>query len=374
MPFPLQPVSFWRPTQATQEVRDIIVAGPSLAPSHAPPPAAANSFVSYDVGQLCEEKPPNRVVLFLHIYKTGGTTNRELFQHWSDECGLNYAQCGSCLNGTWMEKLPDNNTDYICLHGAGVHRFPTPRNSQKDVLGSSIDVIAGHMAFGFHRYLNNKKYTYITCLRNPMSRFVSAILYEHRTMTTGMTRQEVVEFVTTKITSPYANHSAPYRGIYPAKLSGKMKESARHSSDSASHPGAQTHESEREAVALSFAHLHNSFAVVGLLESYSVFIELVAGLLDPHRRHLEMWEKAKVVQSNKHEGFDQSDVLPLLSKHVVAQLNDTVALDWEVYIEACRVSYTQCRRAVEDGHDHPIKNQHCEDLQAVCDQPAGWYV
>ena len=241
----MTPVRFW----THEPVADASMANVSTArPSNG---SSTSHSLTSDIGQLCETKPPNRVTLFLHIYKTGGTSNRLLFQHWAEECGMSYAQAGSCPEGAWMSKLPEDNTEYICLHGAGKHRFPTPRSSQRGIL-PLVDVIAGHMAYGFHKHIQ-KKYTYITCLRNPMARFVSGLLYEQRKVTSGMNLTEVIDYVSMKISSPYLNHTAPYRGIYPAKLSGKMMEAARITQ--------QTHQEEKEAVALSIAHLHNGFAV-----------------------------------------------------------------------------------------------------------------
>ena len=83
MPFPLTPVRFW----THEPVADASMANVSTAPSNGSSTAHA---LTSDIGQLCETKPPNRVVLFLHIYKTGGTSNRLLFQHWAEECGMSY--------------------------------------------------------------------------------------------------------------------------------------------------------------------------------------------------------------------------------------------------------------------------------------------
>ena len=345
MPFPLAPVRFW----THEPVADTATVMNATASS------TARGLIQNDVGQLCDTKPPNRAILFLHIYKTGGTSNRQLFQHWAEACGMSYAQCGSCPEGSWMTKLPENNTQYICLHGAGTHRFPTPRNSQRDTL-PLVDVVAGHMAYGFHKHIQ-KKYTYITCLRNPMARFVSSILYEHRAFTSNMTRMAVIDFVSMKISSPRENHTSPYRGIYPAKLSGKMMEFAQRTQ--------QTNQEEADAVALSIAHLHNGFAVVGILEAYPVFIELTAGLLDPKRKHDALWTDAKMVQANPHAGIDQGDVMPHLSDDVMALLNEIVSLDWPVYIEGCRVGYAQCVAAVSNGNKY-LERTQCDSQMDIC--------
>ena len=69
--------------------------------------------------------------------------------------------------------------------------------------------------------------------------------------------------------------------------------------------------------------------------------------------------------ANGHEGIDQSDVMPHLPKDVLAALNETIALDWPVYVEGCRVGYAQCKAAVSSGNKH-LERQQCEDLLATC--------
>ena len=72
-----------------------------------------------------------------------------------------------------------------------------------------------------------------------------------------------------------------------------------------------------------------------------------------------LWTDAKSVQANGHEGIDQSDVMPHLPKDVLAALNETIALDWPVYVEGCRVGYAQCKAAVSSGNKH-LERQQCE--------------
>jgi len=49
----------------------------------------------------------------------------------------------------------------------------------------------------------------------------------------------------------------------------------------------------------------------------------------------------------------------------LAALNETVALDWPVYVEGCRVGYAQCKAAVSSGNKH-LERQQCEDVLATC--------
>ena len=79
-------------------------------------------------------------------------------------CGLKYRTCGSQCHGS-------GNEHYVCLaHGQ------VKSNKQISLLKNS-DVIAGHLWFGLHRYVQNA--VYVTCLRRPLDTRVSAKLYIH---------------------------------------------------------------------------------------------------------------------------------------------------------------------------------------------------
>jgi hypothetical protein len=300
------------------------------------------------------------VLLFLHVYKTGGTSSRELFEQWSETGGLRYAQAGSCLEGDWMTSLPANNTEYICLEPNGTPRFPTPRASQRGIVSHRLDVIAGHFAWGFHRFIE-RPVRYVTCLRNPLSRFVSDILYAHRfsESNANTTLEMAVAFVEGIIAKP---EGQPYRGIYPAKLSGEVPERATE--------GLEPTDKERRATSNAIRHLQQSFAVVGQIEVYAVFVELVAALLDPLPGRVQdaLWNQAKSYHSNKHEGFDQSDVIPRLSGEAMTKLNTTLALDWQIYVAGCRVTLRQCYQTNAKRLGR-LRREDCDAVRTMCHLP-----
>jgi len=117
------------------------------------------------------------VVLFVHVYKSGGTTIRQLFRDWAAYCGQGgaFIQAGSCRNH-WADQLPANNSQYICL---GSYQAPLYLEEQGAIIRSR-SVVAGHISFGFGRFIPEMSPVYITCLRHSLSRFVSALVYEHR--------------------------------------------------------------------------------------------------------------------------------------------------------------------------------------------------
>ena len=315
------------------------------------------------------------MILFLHIYKTGGTSNRDLFAKWAEEEGIRFAQAGSCPENAWMSKLEPDNNEYICLvpvkghtvdaNGRNRIDMPTPRPSQMQVVSEQLDVIAGHFAWGFDHFVD-RTHKYVTCLRNPTARYVSDILYANRFThkTSEMTLPQAVEFVEEHI---FAKATGKYRGIYAARLSSRMYEKTKPQSPD---EVVQTEEMEQHAADMAIFHLQNNIPVVGQIEHYAVFVELVAALLDPlidhKRKHDELWTSAKVYHSNKHEGFDQSDVIPQLSVEAAARLNELLTLDWKVYRAGCSVTYHQCRQVV-DSKVGKLKGGDCTALRESCE-------
>lgn len=354
---------------------------PAEVPAEEVPAEEEAAEITRDEIASTDDITSKPVILFLHIYKTGGTSNRELFANWAESEGARFAQAGSCPDGGWMSKLEPNNHDYICLiplkgsrtdaDGRTLVDMPTPRPSQMEIVAEELDVIAGHFAWGFDHFVH-RTHKYVTCLRNPTARYVSDILYANRFThkTSEMTLQQTVAFVEEHVMAPA---TTKYRGIYAARLSSRMYEKVTPVQRLAminAGEEEQTEEQEQKAADMAIYHMQHNIAVVGLIEHYSVFVELVAALLDPlvdgTRKHDELWTSAYATQSNKHEGFDQSDVIPQLSVEATARLNEVLVLDWKVFKAGCSVTYQQCL-ALVDGKKGKLIGGDCTALRDTCE-------
>jgi len=103
-----------------------------------------------------KEKETDRVIIFLHLPKSGGTTFNDIInqqrQYYPDLCML-----GTCNNNGFYLHLDELSTE-----------------EQK-----RIEILFGHIFFGIHKQLPQPNFTYITFLRHPIERIISSY-YFHR--------------------------------------------------------------------------------------------------------------------------------------------------------------------------------------------------
>jgi hypothetical protein len=107
-----------------------------------------------------------RMPLFLHIPKTGGTTLKNCI----------YAQYKA---HEYYQLEEGRLVDGIYYYPAGLHKEPDaaiPAKAIRALERHEIRAVVGHFSFGIHLYVN-RPWTYITMLRDPMDRVVS--LYHH---------------------------------------------------------------------------------------------------------------------------------------------------------------------------------------------------
>jgi hypothetical protein len=97
-----------------------------------------------------KERATDNIIIFVHIPKTGGTTL----------CSI-------------IEKQYRDYYDIAQL------KIPLSQYLKKNDT-KRLEVIRGHFSFGIHRLLPQDKHTYITILRDPIERVISAFYYIRR--------------------------------------------------------------------------------------------------------------------------------------------------------------------------------------------------
>ena len=127
-----------------------------------------------------QERP---ILVFVHVFKSAGTTTRETLKQWSQRRESPTATCrfvsaGRCGGGGMARRLTFasfvrllrprrrrlGSANALCTSGA---RVAVPR--------PDVDVVAGHLWFG--TLPASRPAIYVTCLRDPVVLRISAALY-----------------------------------------------------------------------------------------------------------------------------------------------------------------------------------------------------
>jgi hypothetical protein len=277
-----------------------------------------NSQQVRTIGGAAAASSPRAALLFLHIFKAAGSTTRNTLKAYARRCGLRYKTCGS--------KCSRTRGNYICLADGRVA-------SKEARAGVRVaDVVAGHLWFGMHRYTDmRKRPVYITCLRSPIATAISGHLY-------------------TKA------HEVRGKSAHQAAL--KMRDWLRVDGVPANFLKRLTGHNPRSKDDLprmaleAISNLRKYFAVVGVVELYATFVDLVARLVDPLGAIMTraFWEREKTKRENSSV-MSSSKVLAALKvtdRGFVDRFNASLQYDWNIY----RVGYQLClERAASEGLD-----------------------
>jgi hypothetical protein len=200
---------------------------------------------------------PKRLVIFLHIPKTGGSTMRGVLDR---EYGQSHI----------LRVSPDTPTE--ALHKAGIH------------------CIYGHCRYGLHQHVRQKT-TYITFLRDPLDRILSMFYYirsrPQNKMHDTVKQMSLREFVTTtepRIQVPLHNHQT-------RMISGKKQ------------PDLKT----------AIDHIKKDFAVVGVTDMYPESVFMMRKALG--------WDDASYKKANVTRKRRKKTDIPPKVKQIVREHN-----------------------------------------------------
>ena len=280
------------------------------------------------IAQLARAIPPATLspreaaaplVLFLHVFKAAGSSVREIFKGWARECGLRVATAGSQCAGAGAASR-------LCLeHGL------LKDDDQARRVDAGLDVVAGHLTYGFHAALRRPA-LYVTMLRNPVSTRVSGALYLARHRIGGDERRAVA-LARADLREAVARGQLYDNFVRRLTGSDKFKATRNDSASVARLEGAT-----RRAV----AHVARGFEVVGVVERFGAFVELVARALDPRGLlGAAWWARVSAIRDNESK-VSTTRVIAALEPALVRSANATLAYEWRVYEAAIETFRAQC--------------------------------
>ncbi|CAM9243072.1 unnamed protein product [Ascophyllum nodosum] len=250
-------------------------------------------------------------LMFLHVWKCGGTSMRKLLCSWAERENLPCATVATCKSLSLQEKK-------ICLVNQKVI-FP-------EVQGKFIAeqrVIAGHFRWGFQFYAA-EPHLLITTLRNPLELYVSGQQYLNRDAT--RTLESAAMFVTNDMRKSLVR--SPPSGFLHRFVGRSVI----------------TSQDVRQATVEGAANM-KTFMLVGVIEQYVGFVSVLRALVDPSDKHAEMWDSYIEKRLNVSP-VDSTNVLAEIDPELVDEFNSTLSYQWLVYGHAVRLFKERCREVL----------------------------
>ncbi|CAM9676137.1 unnamed protein product [Scytosiphon promiscuus] len=284
-------------------------------------------------GVVAMEFPPvsESTVMFLHVFKCAGSTLRRMLVDWAEEDGQRGAIVHKC-DYTSEERE-------VCLS----HYQLVDEVKQREQI-SRLKVLAGHFIWGFQRHVRGP-YLMITALRNPLEVFVSGQQYIHRKKTKTLEKaHDFVAKTMRKVVNSAGSATRAADGVdgvdgedqeqlggYIRRFVGKDKKVLQ---------GDALASAAEEAV-----RNLDAFWIVGVVEQYAGFEEVLRRSLDPGWKHEELWEKYASRKYNSSP-VGSRDVLAAIDPELVHRFNGSLALQWRVYEKAVSLWSVRCQEVL----------------------------
>ena len=280
-------------------------------------------------------------VIFVHVYKTAGSTFRMLFGNYARRCKFGITIVAHCsdlaakymVNGTEWK----NRDGSRCRHkgltrkGRAIRQTITRKELDKDV-----DIAIGHLPLGLSwgtsttkapsRELSTAdKIQYICFFRSPMEKYVSGVIYANKQhkgypATVEATVKKIKAFVTSEI------KHGKYRESYAAYLLTPW--------DKDKKPPTAQDRTERV-----LQNLVQYPTVIGIVEQMDSSLELILHVIDQGNEVTSLFQLAsssgsnKGVVKNKSHGVDTKEVVAVLQEdpEFYAMLQEYLQYDATVY-------------------------------------------
>ena len=224
----------------------------------------------------CKDKDRKKKLVFVHLFKTAGSTLRRLLRAYSETCnaGLNVViGCAPVLpesirTGKWMraDKLPCTLSQTVCRNKTTIQKA-SPMNTTH-LEESDADILAGHITMGTEcdwKDENGKHVDvqYLAFFRESTQKFVSSILYLNPKLSFDESVEKVKSSVTRRLAkSEYLDHSGYV--ITPAQTF-KFRNATLTMDERAN---------------LMMQNLKEKNVLVGIVERMSESLEMIQGVID----------------------------------------------------------------------------------------------
>ena len=303
------------------------------------------------VAQLsCSEKnnhnnhKNNNKVVFLHVFKCGGSTIRRILRSYSKLCTVSLATLTECNFNTKEIKSSRNGDVFPCK----LKDFYLPSNpdfvSERVVLKSSdkssiirnphinfmnkFDIIQGHVHYDMKGLPPIDTTSYITWLRNPLSMLISASMYVLSEEIDGMSEtslyNKIFDDLEKRVVSP--KHVVGSEKIYSMYAYYFLNESS-----------TDLQYTKSKTIINKIINNINKFQTIGILENQQVSIAMLRMLIDTNNdMNPQFWKSATKVQSNTQQSNSKHNIT---SSSVVSTLKASRGTLWKKIIRCLEPEY-----------------------------------
>ena len=230
----------------------------------------------------------SRKLVFVHIFKTAGSTMRTLLRSYALGCRTGLAIVTECSGlsansmehgSTWRNRDGSNGEKgkrcnlkrLVYRNGTEIQPQRTVVSTNTTVLENNVDILGGHLPLGSHYQWTDGNHTtvdpqYLVFLRDGVRKFVSAILY----MYPDITMEEAIRSIQKRVRD--GRKHGKYYTKYPTYLITPQQR--------AYFKEHHIHPTLEQQANLTMTNLLRSNAIIGIVERMSESLELLRYVVD----------------------------------------------------------------------------------------------
>jgi len=299
-------------------------------------------------------------LIFVHIFKTAGSTFRSFFEQYGKKCGKGVSvliHCSQVSSASLQSPNPDEIWEPDCTVKKTLTRDKKIINEQGNVTWSHLqnhtDVVIGHFPLGLHtNWIDEESEKlieplYIAFFRDPFAQFVSAQLFWNKTM--NWTFDEAVEAIKWKVLEH--NNHRQYVNFYQAYLTTPQQKEV----------GRERAYSEQQWVEIIQQNIFGMHVLVGIVEQMRESVELIQSVIDVDReldkqfRKLDA-ENMNILVSSKKLVKNRSN---LSTSDILAKLKEDDKF-WNIFTDVVKYEshLYEFAREVHNHQYHHLKEHH----------------
>ena len=322
--------------------------------------SCSNNNPNYEIGS------PKYKLIFIHVFKTAGSSLRTFFRNYAAKCQKGVATIITCSDVTSEsiyssdpQKIwdPSCTSKEVTTRKKGTKRFKSERMT-REILEKHVDVAIGHFPYGMHKKwrstTSNTNTTtdltatitaddntqlivpqYITFVRAPDTKFVSALVYTNKHL--KWNTDQAVQAAKTEIRHLYQNNK--YYNYYKNYLLFPEQKDF-------DNPNI----SEQEWVYKILMNLVDTHTMIGVVERMDDSLSLLQSIIDVDESLTK--ELNELVSKHKNKSkLSTSEIVRFLKedKEIWEMMTEVLKYEFELYNFAVRVHELQVE-ALKENH------------------------